>query len=178
MVLLETDRGKVGLVENTSFGGYSKSDGVQEVTHRLYQFLASERPEFQYEINNSLPLNPLPIFGLCGFMALIGLGCLYGIYEKFQVEELRFHKELGQLQRQRWTLLGPRRQVISLADITDLTINISHSTIEQGYGITLKTQEHRVRLLPDSLKTRPLLTTKSYKHALFIKNKIQEFLKA
>lgn len=74
VVLLETDRGKVGLVENTSFGGYSKSDGVQEVTHRLYQFLASERPEFQYEINNSLPLNPLPIFGLCGFMALIGLG--------------------------------------------------------------------------------------------------------
>ena len=178
VVLLETGQDKVVLVEDSSFDASGKLSDVREVSQRLNRFISSERPEFQYKIENSLAFNPWPVFGLCGFMALIGLGCLYGIYEKFQVEELHFHKELGQLRRQRWPLLGPRRQVIPLADITGLTINTSRSTIELGYGVTLKTQEHSVRRLPDSLKTRPLMMAKSYNHALFIKKKIQEFLKA
>lgn len=166
-VTVTTHQGEQTLVEdniriNGVKGNLAEMDAIAQ---QLNDFLSQpDRPRLALEIDNRWRLSNLGFFVFVSLFPAFGA---FAFYLVFQSEELIFDRELGQLQRHRQTLLGPRRQALPLHSITGLDIH----TVEGSESTT-----YQLQLLPHSLGDRPLMNSHSRQPVAEVQQKIQHFL--
>lgn len=166
-VTVTTHQGEQTLVEdniriNGVKGNLAEMDAIAQ---RINSFLSqTHQPSLTFEIDNRWRLSNL---GFLAFLSLFPTFGAFAFYFIFQTEELIFDRELGQLQRNRQTLLGPRRQALPLHSITGLDIE----TVDGDDSTT-----YQLKLLPQTLGRRPLMTSLRRDQVTQVQQKIQQFL--
>lgn len=167
-VTITTNQGEQILVQETTRinGVRGNLADMQAIAGRMKTFLdQTNQPSLTFEIDNRWGFGPLGIFAFLGLFPTIGAFSFYSI---FQREELIFDRELGQFQRQRQTLLGPRYQELPLHSITGLDIQTCRSN---------KSTYYQLNLLPTTLDRRTLMSSTSRAQVVEIQQKIQQFLR-
>lgn len=164
-VALATAQGEQTIVEAPIMVNGVKGDPVEmeAIANQISQFIQSDQPQFALEQDNRQQASSLfPLALLLTFPA-IGIAVLYFT---LQSEELIFDRELGSLQRHRSTLFGRKSQDVPLHSIKNTEIQVHKG----------KHTQYRLKLLPQSLKTDTLMSSRNRRHVDEIETKVKQFL--
>lgn len=164
-VTLATEQGEKAVLEAPIMVNGVKGDPVEmgAIANQISQFLQSEQPQFVLEQDNRQQASSLFPLALLLNFPVIGIAVLYFT---LQSEELIFDRDLGLLHRHRTTLFGRKSQDVPLHSIQSTEIQVYKG----------KQTEYRLKLLPKSLKTATLMSSRNRHQVAKIETKVKQFL--
>lgn len=164
-VTVETDKGRQTLMEAPMMVNNVSGDKIEmsAIAAQIHQFIQSGQLSLTITRDNRQDVSSYAFSFISLLFPLVGFTA---IYFSLQSEELTFDREQGLLLRQRKTLLGSKHQQVSLHDIKTTEIKT-----QQG-----KHTYYQLKLLPDSLKTRPLMLSRRRSEVADIESKVKQFL--